>query len=106
MIQNTTCDDGECSSVNASLWTNTLTYGFGYRCDSQNETTCDPQFSNSNYFKQFSENSLNQPAEPIITSYVNSSNNKTKITFKVNIAPITKTVGYNNSITYIAIPNF
>ena len=33
IIPDTTCDKGGCSQTQAAAWSNTLTYGFGYRCD-------------------------------------------------------------------------
>jgi|ERR1700722_9868271 len=106
VIQNTSCDNGDCSSFIADVWTNTLTYGFGYRCDSQNATLCDPQFSNQNYFKQYPEDSLDEQAEPLITSNNDSSQNRAVITYKVNIPGTQKSGAYYNSITYLAVPNF
>jgi hypothetical protein len=105
-IQNTSCDNGDCSSFIAAVWTNTLTYGFGYRCDSQDPTLCDPQFANSNYFKQYPEDSLNEPAEPLMISKGNTRQNKAVVTYKVNIPGTQKVTAYYNSITYLAIPGF
>jgi len=105
-IQNTTCDNGECSPTIAALWTNTLTFGFVYRCDSNDVTACDPQFSTSNYFKQYPQDSLNQPFEPVITSNEHVSHTDATITYKVNISGTQKVAGYYNSITYLAVPNF
>jgi hypothetical protein len=105
-IQNTTCDNGVCSPSTASSWTNTLTYGFGYRCDSLNKNVCDPQFSTSNYFKQYPSDSQNQEAVPILLSSKNESKTQATITYKVNISGTQKAGSYYNSITYLAIPNF
>ena len=41
-INDTTCDNGACSDTLPALWTNTLTYGFGYRCDNLQENDCEP----------------------------------------------------------------
>ncbi len=106
IIQNTSCDNGGCSSVTAAPWNNTLTYGFGYRCDSLDQTICDQQFSQSNYFKQYPDDSLNQLAEPLITDTGVESTSKATITYKVNISGTQKTGGYNNNITYLAVPGF
>jgi len=106
LIQNTSCDNGSCSSEIAALWNNTLTYGFGYRCTSTQQNVCDSQFSPPNYYKQFSVDSLNQLPEPIITNVVGSTASKASVTYKVNISGTQKTGAYYNSITYLAIPNF
>lgn len=106
IIQNTTCDNGLCTPITAALWTNTLTYGFGYRCDSQNGNSCDPQFSTSNSFKQYPDTLENQPLTPLLVSNQNAEATKATITNKVNISGTQKSGNYYNSITYLAIPNF
>ncbi|SRR6266568_125595 len=104
IIQNTTCDNGACSPEIAALWNNTLTYGFGYRCDSKQIGSCDPQFLQSNYFKQYPNDSGSQSPEAVLVS--KDSPTKASITYKVTISGTQKTGGYYNSITYLAIPNF
>jgi len=106
LIQNTTCDNGACSPEIAALWTNTLTYGFGYRCDSQSAHVCDSQFSETNYFKQYSNDSINQNLVPILFSDPEKTDTKATITDKVNISGTQKAGAYYNSITYLAVPNF
>jgi hypothetical protein len=106
IIQNTNCDNGACSSVTAALWNNTLTYGFGYRCDSQDQSICDQQFSISNYFKQYPDDSLNELAETVMDDFGNNKESNAIITDKVNISGTQKTGSYNNNITYLAVPNF
>ncbi|HWY78893.1 MAG TPA: hypothetical protein VNW29_00890 [Candidatus Sulfotelmatobacter sp.] len=106
VIQNTNCDNGACTSITASLWKNTLTYGFGYRCDSANSMFCDQQFSFSNYYKQYPDNSRNQDYQMLLINKSGSTLSKVNITYKVNISGTQKPGGYYNSITYLAIPNF
>lgn len=106
VIQNTTCDNGSCSPFIAAIWTNTLTYGFGYRCDSELNEVCDTQFSSINYFKQYSDDPENQNLVPIVTNMGGINPIQATITYKVNISGTQKTGGYSNTLTYIAIPNF
>jgi hypothetical protein len=103
-IPNTTCDNGLCSPLLSAVWTNTLTYGFGYRCDSK-DTACDPQFGTSNYFKQYATESDGQPLI-ILSSTKRSGTTNATITDKINISGTQKAGGYYNSITYLAVPNF
>lgn len=105
-IQNTSCDNGVCSAFTAAVWNNTLTYGFGYRCDSQYAQTCDAQFSNSNYFKQYPNDSTGQLPALLMINYGSNNDAQGIITNKVNISGTQKTAGYYNSITYLAVPNF
>ncbi|HSX08589.1 MAG TPA: hypothetical protein VLF93_00365 [Candidatus Saccharimonadales bacterium] len=105
-IQNTSCDNGSCTSLIAAAWSNTLTYGFGYRCDDYNANLCDDQFNTSNYFKQYPEISINQQPSQLLVHYGIGSNLKATITNKVNISGTQKATGYENNITYLAIPSF
>jgi len=104
VIQNTSCDNGNCTPEIAAIWANTLTYGFGYRCDSEQIGICDPQFSPSQYFKPFADNSADHIAETIISTSKGKS--QSTITYKVNISGTQKASTYYNSITYLAIPKF
>jgi hypothetical protein len=105
LIQNTTCDNGSCSPITAAAWDNTLTYGFGYRCDSQNIVACDPQFIPSDYYKQYPYDSINQLPTPVLSNSGHTQTTGT-ITYKVNISGTQKANGYYNNITYLAIPSF
>jgi hypothetical protein len=105
-VQNTTCDNGSCSPDIAAPWINTLTYGFGYRCDNQDKKACDTQFSDNTYYKSYSIDSENQTPAAIVTSTNEMPDTKATITYKVNISGTQKTGGYDNNLTYLAIPNF
>jgi hypothetical protein len=104
IIQNTSCDNGTCSPEIAAVWTNTLTYGFGYRCDSSEKAICDIQFSAPDYFKPFADITTDHTPEPIM--FTGKGKSRATITYKVNISGTQKAGGYYNSITYLAIPNF
>jgi len=106
LLQNTSCDNGACTSQTAAEWNNTLTYGFGYRCDSTQENTCDPQFATTDYYKQYPNDSKNEPPTVLLTNASNNNNAKATITNKVNISGTQKATAYYNSITYLAIPKF
>ena len=106
IIADTTCDNGACSEAVSSLWTNTLTYGFGYRCDNSEGADCSTDFSQSNSYKQFSDDSKGENAQKIMGSANTNGVKKVQISYKINI-PGTQTAGnYNNTITYIATPTF
>lgn len=105
-LQNTSCDNGSCTSETAAVWNNALTYGFGYRCDSKQITVCDSQFSSPNYFKQFSDNAKSQSPEQLLFDNESASNLKATVTYKVNISGTQKVEGYYNSISFLEIPNF
>lgn len=93
IIPDTTCDDGQCSKTSSSLWTNPLTFGFGYNL---NEST-------DNY-QPFASDAKNDPPVPIMNG--TREKNKIQITYKVNISQTQAQGWYNNDITYVATPNF
>lgn len=116
IIPDTTCDNGNCNQTRAGEWSNTLTYGFGYRCDSvsiassgTSSPTCitgDSSFSsNKNYFKQFSDASKKETSQIVVKGGKGRSQ-KATITYKVNIPSSQATGKYSNTVTYIATPNF
>lgn len=104
VIPATTCDNGTCSYINASAWTSSLTYGFGYRCDNVTGTDCDSGFTASSSYKSFTASSSG-------VSVMSSSNARNKkrsaqVTYKVNISPPQPAGVYTNTLTYIAAPGF
>ncbi len=102
-IPNTTCDTGLCTSTVSDIWTSTLTYGFGYRCDNITGTDCSSGFTNSNNYKQFAAS----PSAAIVMTGANVGNNKkVQITYKVNISQSQVAGTYTNQIEYIATPTF
>jgi len=116
IIPDTTCDKGSCSQTTAADWSSTLTYGFGYRCDSisivsqgSKSSSCnqkDSSFSkNPSFFKQFADASKSE-ASQVIVNGEKGRNQKATITYKVNIASSQATGVYTNSITYVATAGF
>jgi hypothetical protein len=96
-IPDTSCDEGLCSETNSAPWTNTLTYGFGFRTS---------DFSEPESYRQFANISKNETPQTIISRTGNDQENIYQITYKVNIAGTQAKGYYGNSITFIAAPNF
>lgn len=105
-IPDTTCDNGSCSQVTGSIWTNTLTYGFGYRCDNVIRNDCPIDLNQNDYYRQFSDLSKNETAQVLMSSNSPASNHEIQITYKVNISKTQPIDSYNNTITYIAVPGY
>lgn len=105
-IPDTTCDTGTCSETLSGPWANTLTYGFGYRCDNLSGTDCQTGFTDSAYFKQFTDNSKSESAQSVMKGANVGRNKKVKITYKVNISGTQEAGNYENVVTYIATPTF
>ena len=101
-IPDTTCDNGDCNSLKAALWTSSLTYGFGYRCDNLAGTNCVSGFSDS-FYKPFA---ATPSAASIMTSNLGGANRKSQITYKVNVSGSQAPGLYTNIVTYIASPGF
>ncbi len=104
-IPDTTCDNGECNQENSGQWTNTLTYGFGYRCDNTTGIDCDNSFSNSNFFKHFADISAGLSPQSVMLG-IGSKNKDVRLSYKVNISGNQAQGTYTNIVTYIAVPNF
>ncbi len=103
-IPATACDSGNCTPTTAATWTNSLTYGFGYRCDNINSSDCDNQFATSNnYYKPF----ISLPSAIIVMRGNNVGRNKVaQIIYKLNIAGSQIAGLYTNVLNYIATPTF
>lgn len=106
MIPDTTCDGGTCSEVTSSAWSNTLTYGFGYRCDNITGTDCGTGFTTSSYYKQFANNTYNESPIAVMAGTNVGRNKKVQITYKVNISGTQPPGDYFNQIIYLAVPTF
>ena len=104
-IPDATCDNGECSQEKAGIWINTLTYGFGYRCDNIIGADCDSSFSKTNFYKHFADISNGQSSQSVMAG-IGSKNKDVRLSYKINISGNQVPGTYTNIITYIAVPNF
>jgi hypothetical protein len=108
VIPDSTCDDGTCTQNRSARWSNTLTYGFGYRCDGSNNLTCiptDSSFSDKKYYKQFADSSKKETAVTVMSGGRGTAQNST-ITYKVNISSSQPSGLFTNEITYLAVPSY
>lgn len=106
IIPDTTCDDGTCTESTSALWNNTLTYGFGYRCDNVTGTDCASGFTTANYYKQFADNSIPETAQAVMSGTNVGRSKQVQVTYKVNVSSSQPPGIYTNVITYIATPTF
>lgn len=105
-IPDSTCDNGSCSEMTAAPWINTLTYGFGYRCDNVTSNNCPIEFNQNNYYRKFSNKTQSETEANLISTKYPSPNQEIQITYKVNISATQPSGSYSNTITYIAIPDY
>ena len=106
ILPDTTCDNGSCSDITSALWQDTLTYGFGYRCDNVSGNNCPVDFNLDNYYRQFSDASNNKTPQIIMSSESPQSNAETQITYKINTSKSQTNGSYVNTITYLASPGY
>lgn len=101
-IPDTSCDNGDCNTLKASLWRNPLAYGFGYRCDSlSSANSCSLDFG-ADFYKPFPST----PSAATIMTNQASNTSQVQITYKINV-PATQTPGvYSNMIQFLANPGF
>lgn len=104
VIPDTTCDSGGCTESTASIWTNPLAFGFGYRCDNLSGSDCSSDFSTSSFYKQFANASKNETPAIVMLGSSSGNDNQSQITYKVNISNTQPAGEYLNTITYIATP--
>ena len=105
VIPDTTCDSGTCSEAVSAVWSNTLTYGFGYRCDGVGTNYCAEGFSDSASFKQFANRGSSEEQETVMKG-TSGRNHKSQITYKVNVSGSQAAGYYTNVITYVATPTY
>ncbi len=107
-IPDTTCDNGLCTTTNATAWVlngdgTSTTYGFGYNCTNVSGSECPADFTNGTYFRPFSAS----PSATTVMSNANVGTNQTvQITYRLNVSATQASGLYTNVITYIATPTF
>lgn len=114
-IPDSTCDDGACSEQKDSIWKSILTYGYGFRCETQEGYACLSDHKNLgtesgleslDYFRQFADISKNELSQTITKGILTGKEENTQITFKVNKSGTQKPGSFSNTVTFIAVPNF
>ncbi len=105
VIPDTTCDGGTCNETTSAAWANTLTYGFGYRCDPVTTNYCASGFASSGYYKQFADKESNETEQTVMLGQA-GRDQQAEITYKVNISSSQPAGLYTNVITYIATPTY
>lgn len=105
-IPDTSCDNGSCTIDTAANWSNTLTFGFGYRCTDRNGNGCSTEFTNPTYYKRFPKAVKTQIPQIVLSSLFPAQDIRAQILYKVNIAGTQSPGSYSNTVSYIAVPNF
>lgn len=103
LIPNTSCDKGLCSLTTSAIWSDSLTYGFGYRCESIKKILCSG-FNGENSFKKHPDESKSEEYQSVFQGG-QGRKGEGKIIYKLNIPISQANIGYSNKINYIALPN-
>ncbi len=101
-IIDTLCDT-TCSETTAGSWTSSTKYGFGFNMSGNDVPT---DFTNSNYFRQFSDISNAETPATIMNSANVGRERTATITYKVNVSDVQPAGTYQNVITFIAVPGY
>lgn len=103
-IPDTSCDLATpCLQTDANEWSDNLRFGFGYNMSGADVDLGD--FVNSNYYRPFPVQNIDQPAIVMSKGGVATSSAAT-VTYKINIEGAQAAGTYQNAIQYIAIPSF
>lgn len=104
-IPNTTCNPAlTCSTSDATPWTSTLSYGFGYNMSGDDTDTAD--FTGSTFFRPFPANTLAQNPVTIMSKSGVTRASVATVTYQLIVSPTQPAGTYHNIIQYLAIPSF
>lgn len=106
-ILDTTGDDGSITETQAGTWAQNTTYGFGYTLYGDDVPTPFPTSPPAGtQYKQFSDISLNEAPQVVMSSPNVGRNRTAVVTYKVNVSANQPAGRYHNVITYIATPTY
>jgi hypothetical protein len=103
-IPDTKCNAGlNCDETQSQKWDENDAYGFGFNANGDGTSS---YFTDSTYFRQFADNSLNETAQILMSENIPVEDHLATITYKVNISSIQAAGTYQNSINFIAVPKY
>lgn len=103
IIPDTTCDDGICSELTDAPWASPLTYGLGMRCENIKGRAC-TSFAKDSY-RQFPNFKLGKKYQALLGGH-EDSDITAQVIYKLNIAPTQAKGSYQNTTSYILLPNY
>ncbi|MBL7036768.1 hypothetical protein ISR94_02910 [Candidatus Microgenomates bacterium] len=102
-IADTTCDGADCDESTATVWSSASIYGFGYNMSGDDVPA---GFTDGTYYKQFSDLSLAETPETVMSSVNVGSARSSTIKYKVNVSDVQPGGTYQNIITFVAVPGY
>ncbi len=104
-IPNTTCDPALACAINdATPWTVTTSYGFGYNMSGNDVDTVD--FVNGTYFRPFANNAASESPVTVMSNSGITRSSVATVTYQINVSATQAAGSYQNAIQYIAIPAY
>lgn len=102
-IDDTTCDDGNCTHLLARPWTNESVTGFGYNIQGNDVPA---GFTDATYFKQFANNAGGEPMQAVMSSENVGANRYANVTYKVGVDAQQQAGFYQTHIVFVAVPGY
>jgi len=102
-IPDTSCDQGDCTLLLSTPWTQNNRYGFGFNAQGP---AASQYFPSQNYYRPFANLFQNQVPAVIASESNPVKNHQTLITYKVLTSPNQSAGNYQTFITYTLTPNY
>lgn len=102
-IRDTLCDSGTCDETAAESWTNANNHGFGFNMTGND---IEPDFTNSNYFRQFADISNAETMQTIMSGNGVNVNRNATVTYKVSPSGSQEAGLYETLVTYTLVATY
>jgi len=102
-IPDTTCDSGNCTEATADVWTDPGNEGFGYTLSGSDIPAA---FVNTTYFKQFADGASSEQPQTVMSSSSYVKDRQATMTVRAAAAGSRAAGNYENSLIFIATPNY
>lgn len=102
-INDTTCDAGTCDETTAQTWIDENIPGFGFNINGDDIPS---DFTNTNYFRQFADNSTAEPMKVVMSSPNIANNKNATVTYKAGATGSLAAGDYQTGVVYVAVPGF
>lgn len=103
IIPDTTCDNNDCDETVAAEWQNQDIGGFGFNIAGDDVWS---DFLSTDYFRQFANNSTNEPMQPVMGTTGVAIDRVTTVTYKAGLFGNEAAGQYETAVVYIAVPAY
>lgn len=102
-ITDTTCDNGDCTQSSAKIWTNGTKNGFGFNMTGDDIIT---DFTNSNYYRHFADNSLSESMQPVMSSASAVTDHQATVKYQISVNASQPAGTYQTHLVFVAVPGY